>query len=184
MIKQLLSSVRAVIALTLLTCIAYPLAVTGLAQVLFPQQANGSLIHGGNQLKGSRLIAQRFTEDRYFWPRPSSADYGTVASGASNQGFLSQRLKSAVSERRQNLGKNAPADLLYASGSGLDPHISPEAARFQLSRVADARRLPAATVVEVVERSVEYPQLGFLGQPRVNVLMLNLQLDELRSSGE
>ena len=184
MITQLIISLRALVVLTILTCVLYPLGVTGLAQVLFPQQANGSLVREGDQLKGSKLIAQKFTSDSYFWPRPSAADYGTVASGASNQGFLSQKLKAAVDERRQIFGEDAPADLLYASGSGLDPHISPEAAGHQTTRVAAARGLPEAEVADIVRQSVEAPQLGFLGQPRVNVLVLNLRLDGLKSSGE
>lgn len=184
MITQFIASLRAVIALTLLTCVVYPLGVTGLAQVLFPEKSNGSLIRDGDQLKGSSLIAQKFTGEHYFWPRPSAADYGTVASGASNQGFLSQKLRDAVDERRKAFGDDAPPDLLYASGSGLDPHVSPEAARYQIARVAAARGLPEPEVAALVDQAVEPPQLGFLGQARVNVLMLNLQLDGLKSSGE
>jgi K+-transporting ATPase ATPase C chain len=177
--KIVLTSVRALLVLTLLTCIIYPLLVTGLAQAIFPAQANGSLIKTGDQLVGSSLLAQKFTTPRYFWSRPSAADYATVASGASNQGFTSKKLVDAVSERRTALDANAPADLLTTSGSGLDPHISPEAARFQIARVATARNLARDKIAALVEKSIEPPQLGFLGQPRVNVLLLNRALDRL-----
>jgi len=179
MLKEILTSVRAILVLTLLTCVIYPLAVTGLAQAFFPAQANGSLVKNGDQLVGSSLLAQKFTTPRYFWPRPSAADYATVASGASNQGFTSKKLTDAVNERRAALGANAPADLLTTSGSGLDPHISPEAARFQIVRVAAARNLPLEKISGLVEKSLEPPQFGFLGQARVNVLLLNRALDRL-----
>jgi len=179
MLKEILISVRAILVLTLLTCVIYPLAVTGLAQAFFPAQANGSLVKNGDQLVGSSLLAQKFTTPRYFWPRPSAADYATVASGASNQGFTSKKLADAVNERRTALGTAAPADLLTTSGSGLDPHISPEAARFQIARVAAARNLPPEKISGLVEKSLEPPQFGFLGQARVNVLLLNRALDRL-----
>ena len=179
MLKEILTSVRALLVLTLLTCVIYPLAVTGLAQLAFPAQANGSLVKNGGQLVGSSLLAQKFTTPRYFWPRPSAADYATVASGASNQGFTSKKLADAVNERHAALGADAPADLLTTSGSGLDPHISPAAARFQAARVAAARNLPVEKVTALVEKSIEPSQFGFLGQARVNVLLLNRALDQL-----
>jgi K+-transporting ATPase ATPase C chain len=177
MFAEILASVRALVVLTAITSVAYPLAITGLAQVFFRDTANGSLVTTGNQIVGSSLLAQKFTSPRYFWPRPSAADYGTVASGASNQGFTSQKLVDAVNDRRKTFGADAPADMLYASGSGLDPHISPEAAQYQVARVASARNLPPEKITALVEKSVEPPQLGFLGQPRVNVLLLNQALD-------
>lgn len=180
MIKELLSSVRAILAFTVLTGLLYPLALTGLSQVAFPRQANGSQIISGGKLVGSDLIAQKFVSPRYFWPRPSAADYATVASGASNQGFTSKKLLDAVNDRRTALGQDAPSDLLYASGSGLDPHISPAAAAFQVARVAAARGLRVSSVTELVQRSIEPPQLGVFGDPRVNVLLLNRALDELK----
>lgn len=184
MITQLIASLRAIVVLTVLTCVVYPIGVTALGQALFPKQANGSLVRIGQSLIGSELIAQKFTGDRYFWPRPSAADYATVASGASNQGFLSKKLETAVTGRRAAHGGSAPPDLLYASGSGLDPHLSPEAARFQVARVAAARGLDIQAVMALVERNIQSPQFGFLGQARVNVLMLNIQLDELDSGSE
>lgn len=179
MLKDILASLRAILVLTAITSVAYPLAVTGIAQLIFPAQANGSLVKNGDQLVGSALLAQKFVEPKYFWPRPSAADYATVASGASNQGFTSRKLADAITERRNALGVDAPADLLTASGSGLDPDISPAAARFQISRVAAARNLPVADVAALVADATQPPQLGFLGEPRVNVLLLNLALDRL-----
>lgn len=175
--KEILTSFRALVVFTVLTGILYPLAVTGIAQALFPGQAGGSLVKRGDTLVGSSLLAQNFTGDLYFHPRPSSADFGTVASGASNQGFTSKKLLDAVNERRAALGDGAPPDLLYASGSGLDPHISPEAAAFQTDRVASARGWTPEKIRAAVVRATEEPQYGFLGQARVNVLKLNIALD-------
>ncbi len=178
MITQLFISIRAFLVLTIITCVFYPLAITGIAQLLFPAQANGSIVRRGGEPAGSVLLAQKFTEARYFLPRPSAADYATVASGASNQGFTSKKLLDAVTERRAAWGGNAPSDLLYASGSGLDPHISPEAAQHQVARVAQARGVAPEAITALVQQHTEGPQFGFLGQSRVNVLALNLALDE------
>ena len=178
--KTILQSLRIYLVLTLLTGILYPLAMTGVAQLLFPKQANGSRIIENGKVVGSDLIAQKFESPRYFWPRPSSADYATVPSGASNKGPTSADLKKSIDERGAKFGKDAPVDLLTASGSGLDPHISPEATRLQISRVAAARNLSIQKVTTLVDQTIEAPQLGFLGEPRVNVLKLNLALDQLR----
>jgi len=178
MITQLFTSIRAFLVLTVITCVFYPLAVTGIAQLAFPAQANGSIVRRGGQSIGSTLLAQKFTDPKYFRPRPSAADYATVASGASNQGFTSKKLLDAVTERRAAWGENAPSDLLYASGSGLDPHISPEAAQYQVVRVAQARGVSPEAIAALVQQHTEGPQFGFLGQPHVNVLALNLALDE------
>ena len=177
--KTILQSLRIYVVLTLLTGIVYPIAMTGIAQLLFPKQANGSRIVENGKLIGSDLLAQKFESPRYFWPRPSAADYATVPSGASNKGPTSADLKKAIDERRAKLGEAAPVDLLTASGSGLDPDISPEAARFQISRVAAARNISNQRISALVERTVEPPQFGFLGEPRVNVFRLNRALDEL-----
>ena len=178
--KTILQSLRIYIILTLLTGILYPLAMTGVVQSLFPRQANGSRIVENGKLVGSDLLVQKFESPRYFWPRPSSADYATVPSGASNKGPTSADLKKSIDERREKFGNDAPVDLLTASGSGLDPHISPEAARLQLARVAAARNMSIQKVTTLVDQAIEPPQLGFLGEPRVNVLKLNLALDQLR----
>jgi K+-transporting ATPase ATPase C chain len=180
MIKDILTSARAILVLTVLTCVAYPLLVTFIGQAVFPVQANGSLVKSGDTLTGSALLAQKFTAPKYFWPRPSAADFGTVASGASNQGYTSKKLADAVAERRMVFGTDAPADLLTASGSGLDPDISPAAARFQAQRISVARGIPAEAVFKLIEDSVVMPQFGFLGEPRVNVLALNLALDQTK----
>jgi K+-transporting ATPase ATPase C chain len=178
--KTILQSLRIYVVITLLTGILYPLAMTGVAQLLFPKQANGSRINEQNKVVGSDLIAQKFENPKYFWPRPSSADYATVASGASNKGPTAVDLKKSIEERRQKFGADAPVDLLTASGSGLDPHISPEAARLQIARVAAARNMSIQKVTALVDQTIEEPQLGFLGEPRVNVLRLNRALDQLR----
>lgn len=180
MIPQLLISLRAIVVFTLLTGILYPLAITGIAQLVFSHQANGSLVKNGDALMGSELLAQKFTDPRNFWPRPSAADYATVASGASNQGFTSTKLVENVKKNQAIFGGNAPADLLYASGSGLDPHISPEAARFQIARVASNRNLPIERVAALVESLAQSPQFGLLGEPRVNVFLLNQALNAIK----
>jgi K+-transporting ATPase ATPase C chain len=179
MFTAILASIRAIVVLTVITGDAYPLLVTAIAQLAFPTQANGSLVRSGNEVLGSSLLAQKFADPKYFWPRPSAADYSTIPSGASNQGFTSKKLLDAINERRTHFGADAPADLLSASGSVLDPHISPEAARYQVARVAQNRGLPLENVLKTVESSIESPQFGFLGQSRVNVLLLNRTLDNL-----
>jgi K+-transporting ATPase ATPase C chain len=178
--KAILQSLRIYLVLTLLTGILYPLAMTGIAQFLFPKQANGSRITENGKLVGSELVVQKFESSHYFWPRPSSADYATVASGASNKGPTSADLKKSIDERREKFGNDAPVDLLTASGSGLDPHISPEAALSQIARVAAARNMSIQKVTTLVDQTTEPPQFGFLGESRVNVLRLNLALDQLR----
>jgi potassium-transporting ATPase KdpC subunit len=178
--KTIVQSLRIYIVLTLLTGIIYPLAMTGIAQLLFPKQANGSLIIENGKLLGSGLIVQKFESPRYFWPRPSAGDYATVASGASNKGPTSADLKKSIDERRAKFGNDAPVDLLTASGSGLDPDISPEAARSQIPRVADARKMSIQQISSLVDQTMELPQFGFLGEPRVNVVRLNQALDQLR----
>lgn len=178
--KTTLQSLRIYIVLTVLTGVIYPLAMTGVAQLLFPKQANGSRIVENGKFIGSDLIAQKFESPKYFWPRPSAADYTTVASGASNKGPTAADLRKSIDERRQKFGTDAPVDLLTASGSGLDPHISPEAAHLQISRVAPARNMSIQELSAIVDQTIEPPQFGFLGEPRVNVLRLNRALDQIR----
>jgi K+-transporting ATPase ATPase C chain len=178
--KTILQSLRLYLVITLLTGIIYPLVMTGVAQILFPKQANGSRVTAQDKLVGSDLIAQKFESPKYFWPRPSAADYATVASGASNKGPTAADLKKLIDQRRQKFGADAPVDLLTASGSGLDPHISPEAAHMQIPRIAAARNISTTKIAELVDQTTEGPQLGFLGEPRVNVLILNRALDQMR----
>ncbi|MDB5947441.1 MAG: potassium-transporting ATPase subunit KdpC [Ramlibacter sp.] len=178
------------VVLTLITGIAYPLVVTGAAQALFPRQAAGSLLLRDGKPVGSDLIGQNFSDPGHFWGRPSATSpmaYNAAGSGGSNQGPLNPALVDAVRARVDALraadpGNTAPVpvDLVTASASGLDPHISPAAARYQVTRVARARGLPAARVQGMVDQVAEAPLLGLLGEPRVNVLRLNLALDALR----
>ncbi len=173
--------------LTVLTGILYPLAVTGIAQVLFPAAASGSLIVRDGRPVGSALIGQSFTDPRYFWGRPSATSgqpYNGAASGGSNLGPLNPALVEAVKERIAVLKaadpdnqRPIPGDLVTASGSGLDPHISPAAAAYQVGRVARARQMEVERVAILVARNTEGRQFGFLGEPMVNVLALNLALD-------
>jgi K+-transporting ATPase ATPase C chain len=175
------------LVLTLLTGVVYPLAVTGLAQLIFPHQANGSLIVRDGKVIGSELIGQHFDGPKYFWSRPSATSpfpYNAAASSGSNLGPTNPVLIEAVKIRVAGLraadpGNEAaaPVDLVTASGSGLDPHISPAAALYQVKRVARARGLEENQVNELVVRFTDSRQFGFLGEPRVNVLKLNLALD-------
>ncbi len=178
--KTIVQSIRILLVFTLLTGVIYPLAITAISRIAFSHQAEGSLVMRDNRLIGSKLIAQKFVNPRYFWPRPSAADYATVASGASNKGPTSSDLTKAIEERRAKFGDNAPVDLLTASASGLDPHISPEAASQQALRVAAARHITPDQIAKLLLDFTEPPQFGVLGEPRVNVLALNLALDELK----
>jgi K+-transporting ATPase ATPase C chain len=187
--NEIKSGVVMVIVMTVITGIVYPLLVTGAAQALFPHQANGSLIMKDNKLLGSELIGQPFSSPKYFWSRPSATSpkpYDGGSSSGSNLGPTNQALLDAVVERIKALREadpgNAapvPVDLVTASGSGLDPHISPAAAYYQAERVARARHLDARRVRDLIAKHTEKRQFWILGESRVNVLKLNLELDTL-----
>lgn len=187
MSKLLRQSLSLLLLLTVVTGVLYPLAATGLAQLIFPHQANGSLIEKDGRPIGSALIGQSFTEAKYFWGRPSATSpnaYNAASSSGSNLGPTNPALTQAASQRIAALraadpGNTAPVpvDLVTTSASGLDPQISPAAAQYQLARVAKARGMPAAKVQALVNRFTEGRQFGVLGEARVNVLQLNLALD-------
>ncbi|MFN0121602.1 MAG: potassium-transporting ATPase subunit KdpC [Blastocatellia bacterium] len=188
MVKNLITAVLMTIVTTLLLGLVYPLAVTGLSQVLFKDKANGQLIERNGVIVGSRLIGQPFSSPGYFRSRPSAAGavgYDAGASSGSNLGPTSRKLIDRVKAdveklRAENPGKPVPVDLVTTSASGLDPHISPAAAEFQLARVARERGMSEDEVRRVVAEFTEGRQLGLLGEPRVNVLLLNLKLDEVK----
>jgi potassium-transporting ATPase KdpC subunit len=196
MLREIRPAVMVLIALTAITGLAYPLAMTGIAGAIFPAKAQGSLIEKDGKVIGSALIGQEFKEDKYFHGRPSAtlapdpndstktvpAPYNAANSGGSNLGptskALADRLKEDVDKlRTENPSQPVPVDLVTTSGSGLDPHISPEAAQFQVPRVAKARNLPEESLRQIVAANTEGRLFGLLGEPRVNVLALNLALD-------
>jgi K+-transporting ATPase ATPase C chain len=188
--RQLLPALLITVALTLVLGVAYPLLVTGLARLLFPDQAQGSLLRRGGQVVGSRLLGQPFTGRGYFHPRPSAAGsgagYDPLASGGTNLGPTSRKLvveqvgAAVAAARAERPGVAVPVDLVTSSGSGLDPHLTPAAAEFQVPRVAAERAMPADVVRQLVARHTEGRQWGIFGEPRVAVLPLNLDLDATR----
>ena len=198
MLREIRPAIMVLVALTLITGLVYPLAITGIAQVTLPHQANGSLVERDGKVIGSELIGQNFTSDKYFHGRPSAttapdpkdasktiaAPYNAANSGASNLGpsnkALVDRVKGDIATlQKENPGKAVPIDLVTTSGSGLDPDISPEAALFQVPRVAKALNVPEDRLRQLVEDKTEGRWFGILGEPRVNVLQLNLAVDRL-----
>lgn len=181
MLTHLRPAIAMTVLFTVLTGLAYPLAMTGLSRILFPAAANGSLIEREGQVIGSSLIAQGFAADAYLHPRPSASGWNAAGTGASNLGPTSATLIAVVAERRAAWdaanGTEAPIDAVTASGSGLDPHISPQNALAQVARIAAARRADPAAVLSLIEADVEGPLLGLYGEPRVNVLLTNIALD-------
>ena len=188
--KDIWSNLKMFVWMSLLTGLIYPLIITGVAQMTMKKKADGDLLAVNGKMIGARLIAQKFESPRYFWPRPSAVDYNPLTSGGSNLGPTSGALKKVVEEREITVAKaqgisdktTIPVELLFASGSGLDPHISLDAARFQLERVALARGLDENTRKELdklIYNLSEGRYFGFLGEPCINVLKLNLALDEI-----
>jgi potassium-transporting ATPase KdpC subunit len=190
--KSLRTALLSILLFSVLTGVVYPLLVTALAQFIFPARANGSMLVRDGKLVGSELVGQPFASPAYFWSRPSATSpfaYNAGASSGSNYGPLNPALLDAAKKRVQDLraadslnSQSVPVDLATASGSGLDPHISVAAALYQLPRVARARNLSSEKVRSLVDGSTEQRQFGFLGEPRVNVLKLNLALDEVTST--
>jgi potassium-transporting ATPase KdpC subunit len=191
MMRILRQATVSIIVFTVITGVIYPLIVTGVAQLVFPRQANGSLIYNNGKTAGSSLIGQSFSSPKYFWARPSATSpmpYNAASSSGSNLGPLNPALMDNVKARITQLKAAdaaskaiVPVDLVTASGSGLDPDISPAAAQYQVTRVAKARNLDDAEVRELVVKFTKNRQLGILGEPRVNVLELNLALDNFQS---
>lgn len=187
MLSSIIRALKLVLLMTFLTGIAYPLIMTVIAQVIMHHNAQGSLVRYKDKIIGSYLIGQTFTKDNYFWSRPSATDYNTLPSGGSNLGPTSKKLKELVKQRQEHLGKahsqalieEIPGDMLYASGSGLDPDITVKSAMFQLSRVAKANNIDQESLKALILK-LSKTYIPFLGPLRVNVLELNIALDELR----
>ncbi len=180
--KIFIQSIRFLIVMTLVTGVFYPLAVTFIGQGLFQSKAQGSLVKDQDRSVGSELLAQKFSAPDAFWPRPSNSDYQSVPTSASNLGPTSQKLSDRIMEARKIYltEDSIPYELLLSSGSGLDPHLSPEAARFQIGRIARSSGISADLLKNLVEQMTEPSLLGVFGRPTVNVLKLNLALRQLR----
>jgi len=191
-LKQVKISLILLFMLTIITGLIYPVMITIIAQLFFPWQANGSMVEANNQVMGSLLIGQSFTEDKYFWSRPSATSpfpYHAASSSGSNMGPLNPDFLKTVKDRVTLLQKTdpvnnnlIPVDLVTASGSGLDPEISPLAALYQIPHIAKARQIPAKSIETLIFSLIQKRTLGILGEPRVNVLALNLALDKLEST--
>lgn len=189
--KTLIISIKIFILFTVLTGLVYPLLVTAIVQVLFPGKANGSIIYRDDNPVGSKLIGQRFDTTIYFTSRPSAIDYNPLPSGGSNYGLTNAKLKKLVDERKNQFIRfnqsdtttEIPSEMLFASASGLDPHISVQAALLQVSRIAGARHFndtQKQKLIALIKRDTEYPQFHLLGKERINVLLLNLDLDKIK----
>jgi K+-transporting ATPase ATPase C chain len=190
MLKDFNSAIRMLIIMTVVLGVIYPLGMTGVAQFMFPEQANGSLIYKQGAVVGSKLIGQNFSSDHYFHGRPSAAGadgYDAASSAGSNLGPTNKKLLSSIAERAEQIRLEngladdaiVPSDLVTASGSGLDPHITTSAAQMQAQRVAKTRNLTEEQTLALIEKNTENPQIGFLGEKRVNVVSLNLALDDV-----
>lgn len=185
--KSVLESLKMLFIMTIFCGIIYPLTCTGVMQVIFPTEANGSIIEKNGQLVGSELIGQEFTSDKYFTSRPSANEYNAASSGGTNYGAINANLQEQVKVRTEEIRKEynlaadtpVPAVMVTNSACGFDPHMTPESMYFQVKKVAAARNLDAAVVKQLVDEHIEEPSLGFIGEARVNVLRLNMALDDL-----
>lgn len=175
--KVITISIRSLLFFTLFLGGLYPVTITVLGKILSPIRSGGSLLKSQDKVIGSELIGQKFTSQKYFWGRPSTNDYNPMSSSASQRSGTDSTLKTTYLERVGSLGEKAPVDLLFASGSGLDPHISVEAAHYQKERIIQVRGITEADLNLLIQKATEERFLGFMGQPRVNVLKLNLLLD-------
>jgi len=186
--KTFWPAVKIFLVLTFLTGLAYPLAVTGFARVFYSGKASGSFVKKGGATVGTELIGQAFKAPGYFWGRPSAVGYNPLPSGGSNLSPVSLALQKQAADNAAAFlaanpaaaGQAVPAELVFASGSGLDPHITPAAARLQCTRVAKARGVAESDIISLVDAATEQRQVGILGEPRVNVLLLNLKLDQMK----
>lgn len=184
--KHLLTSIKILLFFTIVLGFAYPIVMTKISQLLFPNNSNGAILSRDGQIIGSKLIGQNFEKPEYFWSRPSAISYNPLPSGGSNQGQSSKSLKQSYDERRAKIlstnpgAGEPPQDLLFASASGLDPHISPKAAIFQINRVARARSMSINEVEKLVKEYAKGRQWGIFGEPTVNVLSLNIALDKMQ----
>jgi K+-transporting ATPase ATPase C chain len=195
MSKIFLISIKSIIIFTVITGIIYPLIITGAGQLLFPHKSNGSLVQANGRISGSELIAQKFEDVKYFWPRPSATSYSTMPSGGSNFSPASIKLKQVSDSIRAafnvrnglSVGIKTPSEMIFKSASGLDPHISKESALLQTERIFKARNLNGEKMKlleQLVEEFTEKPQFGILGQERINVLLINIELDKLQYGRE
>jgi potassium-transporting ATPase KdpC subunit len=184
---QIIISIKLLLVFTVLTGILYPLFITGIAQLTFHSKANGSLLIKDNQIIGSKLIGQNFSSDKYFWPRPSASGYNPLPSGGSNYGMTSQILKDKsfnqkymfIQKNHLPIGTIIPQEMIYSSASGLDPHISVEAAKLQVNRISKARNIDENQILQLIAKFKVKRQFYILGEERINVLLMNIELDKL-----
>jgi K+-transporting ATPase ATPase C chain len=189
--NQVITALKVLLIMTVITGVIYPVLILGIGQIAFNRKANGSLISRKGVILGSELIGQKFDSSAYFWPRPSAIDYNPLPSSGSNLGPTSKELKYLVTKRKAEFiwangladSTNVPAEMLFASASGLDPHISPQAVYLQVDRIAKARKFNENEMKELnalIQKMIEEPQFSLFGEPRVNVFLLNLELDNIR----
>jgi potassium-transporting ATPase KdpC subunit len=185
--KHIIISIKMLLFMTLFCGLAYTLFITGISQILFPKKANGSIIEIDGQKIGSELIGQKFTSDNYFWSRPSATDYNPLPSAGSNLSMISEKLKDTsmilkdyfISRNKQSTNTDIPNEMIFSSASGLDPHISVEAAKLQVKRIAMERNINETQLINLIDRIKENRQFLVLGEERINVLLINLELDKL-----